>query len=76
MAIEKGKLELALEAAQNLDLEEQQGFVLYKPKFRMDSDFALEREEFNRKEIEAIMNNSKAFEFGLFESECAGALPK
>ena len=42
--LEKDRLELAFEKAKNLDESEEQGFVLYKPKFVVDSEFSLERE--------------------------------
>ena len=49
--VEKSKLDLAFEVAKNLDDEEKEGFIMYKPKFKMDQEFSLEREQLKKEKI-------------------------
>jgi hypothetical protein len=53
--------------AQELDEEEAEAFMLYKPRFIMDTEFKLEREPADTIEnLSALMENEICFEFGSF----------
>lgn len=44
----------------------------------MDSEYSLEREQFEREKVEAMMNNDIVYDFGLFDgvAQCTSNLKK
>jgi hypothetical protein len=61
--------EAALRMAACLDDEEEEGFMIYRPKFIVDSEFKLERERSeDTRVLTALIDNEFSFEFGSFEA--------
>lgn len=44
-----------------LDEEEEEGFMLYKPKFIVDSEFKLERQTVDSLELNVLLGNELNF---------------
>lgn len=63
----KLQFEAAMMLASTLDEEEQEGFMLYSPKFIVDSEFKLQRTPSQNNHLLALLHNDLAFEFGPFE---------
>ena len=63
----KLQFEAAMMVASTLDEEEQEGFMLYSPKFIVDSEFKLQRTPSQNNHLLALLHNDLAFEFGPFE---------
>lgn len=63
----KLQFEAAMMVASTLDEEEQEGFMLYSPKFIVDSEFKLQRTPSQNNHLLALLQNDLAFEFGPFE---------
>lgn len=63
----KMQFEAAMMVASTLDEEEQEGFMIYSPKFIIDSEFKLQRTPSQTNHLLALLQNDLAFEFGPFE---------
>lgn len=57
--------EAALKMAEQLDEEQEESFMLYKPKFITDTEFKLERKA--PENIGDLFQNEYSREFGIFE---------
>lgn len=53
--------------ASTLDEDEQEGFMIYSPKFIIDSEFKLQRTLSQSNHLLALLQNNLSFEFGPFE---------